>query len=465
MPFDASGNFTRDYNFVQDAANGIKILAARVDGEFDNVATGMNLVFFRDGRVPMQADLRMNINGITGLKDGTLGSPAIKFNSDPNTGPYLPGLNQYGIQVNSVQRMVATTTGVDVTGVLSQGGAPVATQAYVTGLAYAPLASPAFTGTPTAPTAAGGTNTTQIATTAFVQGILASPAFTGTPTAPTPATADNSTKLATTAYVQAQNYMPKSGGTFTGNVTVNGEVKSDTGAGLGVYRFGDVTKSLSYDGTNYQLAGAGLKVNGSIVPVIDGAGGMEVGKYVDFHDPVTDGRDYLVRFSSSVSGGVGVMDVDAPGGFNATGPFKSTGLNAGMIFNDRAGGGSFHVMYNSSNVFRIWFNTTGADKFLLDASGNATFGGNVTSSSDARLKSNIRQLEDGLAIVKALRGARFVMNGKADIGVIAQEVQAVLPELVRADQNGFLSVDYGRVVAPLIEAVKSLSERLDRAGL
>lgn len=109
----------------------------------------------------------------------------------------------------------------------------------------APLASPALTGTPTAPTASQGTNTTQLATTAFVQaeiaadmaanlaaasplmdgtaavGVatkmaredhrhptdttrapLASPAFTGTPTAPTPATNDNSTKLATTAFVK-----------------------------------------------------------------------------------------------------------------------------------------------------------------------------------------------------------------------------------------------------------------------
>lgn len=75
--------------------------------------------------------------------------------------------------------------------------------------AKAPLASPTFTGTPAAPTAAASTNTTQLATTAFVQGELtakaplASPAFTGTPTAPTPATADSSTKIATTAHVQA----------------------------------------------------------------------------------------------------------------------------------------------------------------------------------------------------------------------------------------------------------------------
>ncbi len=69
------------------------------------------------------------------------------------------------------------------------------------------LASPALTGTPTAPTAAAGTNTTQVATTAFVTAAvapkapLASPALTGTPTAPTAAAGTNTTQLATTAFV------------------------------------------------------------------------------------------------------------------------------------------------------------------------------------------------------------------------------------------------------------------------
>jgi len=72
-----------------------------------------------------------------------------------------------------------------------------------------PLASPAFTGTPTAPTASAGTNTTQLATTAFVttadnlKANLASPALTGTPTAPTAANLTNTTQLATTAFVLA----------------------------------------------------------------------------------------------------------------------------------------------------------------------------------------------------------------------------------------------------------------------
>lgn len=59
--------------------------------------------------------------------------------------------------------------------------------------------SPVFTGIPTAPTAAAGTNTAQLATTAFV---TSSPSFTGTPTAPTAANATNSTQIATTAFVQ-----------------------------------------------------------------------------------------------------------------------------------------------------------------------------------------------------------------------------------------------------------------------
>ena len=61
--------------------------------------------------------------------------------------------------------------------------------------------SPVFSGTPVAPTAAPGTGTTQIATTAFVQGEKISPAFTGTPTAPTAVAGTNTVQIATTAFV------------------------------------------------------------------------------------------------------------------------------------------------------------------------------------------------------------------------------------------------------------------------
>lgn len=77
---------------------------------------------------------------------------------------------------------------------------------------YAPLASPALTGVPTGPTAAPGTSTTQLATTAFVTASapnlsgyapLASPALTGTPTAPTATAGNSTTQVATTAFVSA----------------------------------------------------------------------------------------------------------------------------------------------------------------------------------------------------------------------------------------------------------------------
>lgn len=72
---------------------------------------------------------------------------------------------------------------------------------------FAPINSPAFTGTPTAPTPALNDNSQKIATTAFVKGQnyapLASPALTGTPTAPTATVGTNTTQIATTAFVQA----------------------------------------------------------------------------------------------------------------------------------------------------------------------------------------------------------------------------------------------------------------------
>ena len=97
---------------------------------------------------------------------------------------------------------------------------------YTTIATKANLTSPALTGTPTAPTAAAGTNTTQLATTAFVTAAdnlkanLASPTFTGTPAAPTAAAGTNTTQLATTAFVTAAANLKLNlaGGTLTGQV-------------------------------------------------------------------------------------------------------------------------------------------------------------------------------------------------------------------------------------------------------
>ena len=89
-------------------------------------------------------------------------------------------------------------------------------------------------------------------------------------------------------------------------------------------------------------------------------------------------------------------------------------------------------------------------------------------SSDAQFKDNVQQLEGALDKVKQIRGVSFDWNDKQDvyeghdIGVIAQEVEAVYPELVHErDYNNSKAVDYVKLTAVLIEAVKELSAKVD----
>ena len=85
---------------------------------------------------------------------------------------------------------------------------------------------------------------------------------------------------------------------------------------------------------------------------------------------------------------------------------------------------------------------------------------NFVSSSDARLKSEVETITDALTCVCALRGVRFTMDDSRQIGVIAQEVEAVLPEVVRVNEAGQRSVAYGNITGLLIEAVKELTARV-----
>ena len=82
--------------------------------------------------------------------------------------------------------------------------------------------SPAFSGTPTAPTATVATNSVQLATTAFVQNNKVSPVFTGTPVGPTATAGTGTTQLATTAFVQGEKISPAFTGTPTAPTAVAG---------------------------------------------------------------------------------------------------------------------------------------------------------------------------------------------------------------------------------------------------
>lgn len=86
-----------------------------------------------------------------------------------------------------------------------------------------------------------------------------------------------------------------------------------------------------------------------------------------------------------------------------------------------------------------------------------------SASSDARLKTNIQPVENALERMAAIRGVSFnwIEGGKADMGVIAQEVQAVFPELVSTHEEGHLQVNYNGLIGALMAAVQELAAQVN----
>ena len=161
---------------------------------------------------------------------------------------------------------------------------------------------------------------------------------------------------------------------------------------------------------------------------------------------VTDGKLYLKKSTSGVES---IVDV------------TSAALTDAQIFakvtaQDGAGSGLDADLLDGSH----------ASAFALLS--GATFSGTVTapnfvSSSDARLKTDIAPIADALAKVQALTGVTFTMAGSdaRQMGLIAQDVQAVAPEAV-VDAEGVLRLAYGNLVGLLVEAIKDLAQEVDQ---
>lgn len=95
------------------------------------------------------------------------------------------------------------------------------------------------------------------------------------------------------------------------------------------------------------------------------------------------------------------------------------------------------------------------------AKGDIIAQGTVVGISDIRLKTDVVKIQNSLEILKKLNGYTFTMNGTKHVGVIAQEVQKVLPEAIRKTENGYLSVAYGNMIGLLIETNKELLKRIE----
>jgi hypothetical protein len=158
-----------------------------------------------------------------------------------------------------------------------------------------------------------------------------------------------------------------------------------------------------------------------------------------------------------------------------SGGTATTGTTTGVSF---GGGGAcelyFGVEQQSSTLgHAIWQGYNGTAYLTLmrlSHDGNLTVKGDVIaygSPSDKRLKENIKPIESALDKVSKLQGVTFDWKKsdselyiKEDIGFIAQDVQKVIPELVRENDDGMLSMRHQGIVPILLEAIKEQQEQI-----
>jgi len=209
------------------------------------------------------------------------------------------------------------------------------------------------------------------------------------------------------------------------------------------------------------------------LPLNSAATGIVGGNWIVYNN--TSGA-FTVTFTPVAGGGTSVAIAQGTRSL-----IYSDGTNIAAVTS--AAGTSGQVIYNSANILtgssNLTFNgttltanaatvtnTLAANAITsttnITAGGTITATGNITAFSDRSLKRDIQTIEHALDLVGKMRGVTFEMinTGQQGIGVVAQEVQEVVPQVVQ-DNNGVLSVAYGNLVGVLIEAVKELKARIE----
>tara|TARA_R110002167_G_scaffold278638_3_gene484471 strand:+ start:1728 stop:3293 length:1566 start_codon:yes stop_codon:yes gene_type:complete len=192
---------------------------------------------------------------------------------------------------------------------------------------------------------------------------------------------------------------------------------------------------------------------------------------VDHHVAMYNTSSGQLFYTASYGGGGGGTTVAANPGSSAGGALSTITIGG---TNYSVGGGAF--WQNHANGVEL---TTSADKVGIGTSpssvhrllvnGNGVFTGDVIAyyTSDKRLKDNIKPIEDPIGKLKKIGGYSFDWNDKqntyegTDFGVIAQEIEEVLPSLVQTREDGYKGVKYDKIVSLLIEAVKDQQKQID----
>jgi len=180
---------------------------------------------------------------------------------------------------------------------------------------------------------------------------------------------------------------------------------------------------------------------------------------------------YRYTGTKGVGGGtIGASaDVNTSGIITAT-AFYGDGSNLTGISGGGGGGGAAGLWEQTfvgiNTISNVGIGTTNPTQ-KLEVFGNIVASGTVTANSDEKLKTNIKTIENALDKVLSIRGVEYdrIDNNDRQIGVIAQEIEKVIPDIVypkgTTPSYGVKSVAYGNIVALLIEAIKEQNLRID----
>lgn len=199
-----------------------------------------------------------------------------------------------------------------------------------------------------------------------------------------------------------------------------------------------------------------------------------------FNGNTTIGGDNLTIGDLSAFGGIftqrSAIDVVA----HSDGDLMTGYINGstGDRFNIKLDASNSNAKISSGGGYNLTFSTEGGTMNFESSSFGATYAfdgdatisndltvsGDVVVSSDARLKANIISLGSTLARLLLIDGKSYTMikDGKQKIGVLAQDIQKVFPELVTTDNNKMLAVNYQGLVPVLINALKEQQVEIDK---
>ena len=250
-----------------------------------------------------------------------------------------------------------------------------------------------------------------------------------------------------------------------GTVNIKDEASSETMASF----VSDGAVTLNHDNTaRFATTSAGCEVTGTLAVSGTSAftGKITSNNGIDIDNINIDGT------TIALSSGDLTIDVAADIILDAGGEhilFKDDGTQWGQI---EGGSQNFNISSSISDKDIIFFGNDGGSTVTaltldMSAAGAATFnssvtaGGDVTAFSDMRIKHDIETIEGALAKVSDMRGVYFKRNnGEAGTGVIAQEIENILPEVVKDGE--YKSVAYGNMVGILIEAIKELKAEVEK---